>query len=76
MNNSKIREKYEYLQEMHSLLSSEMVSLQEEYLQQQLVLNYLKGFIRRNKLEEEYNYFMENAHEAWDEDLPFSYFTL
>lgn len=76
MNNSKIKEQYEYLREIHSLLSSEMVSLQEDHRQQQLELSYLKGFIRWKKLEEEYNYFMENAHEAWDENLPFSYFTL
>ena len=76
MNNSKIKERYEYLREIHSLLSSEMIALQEEHRQQQMELNYLTGFIRWKKLEVEYNYFMENVHEAWEDGLPFSYFTL
>ena len=39
-------------------------------------IKYLFGFISYKKLEEEYNYFRENAHEEFEEDLPFPTLTL
>lgn len=72
----KLKEQYEYLKELYSLLSSEMVHLQEDYRIQQLELNYLKAYIRWKHLEEEYNYFAQNAYEVQDSEFPFSYLTL
>lgn len=67
---------YEYLKELHQLLCSEMISLQDSYRIQQLEVNYLRAYIRWKHLEEEYNYFVQNAYEVQDEGKPFSYFTL
>ena len=39
-------------------------------------IKYLSAFISYKKLEEEYHYFRENAHEEYEEDLPFSTLTL
>ena len=39
-------------------------------------IKYLFGFISYKNLEEEYNYFRENAHEEFEEDLPFPTLTL
>ena len=39
-------------------------------------IKYLFGFISYKKLEEEYSYFRENAHEEFEEDLPFPTLTL
>ena len=75
-NLSKEQQQFQYLKEVHSLLSNEMVALQADHQRQQLELNYLRAFVRWKNLDEEYNYFAQNAHEAWDDDLPFSYLTL
>ena len=39
-------------------------------------MKYLQDFISYKKLEEEYYYFRENAHEEYEEDLPFPTLTL
>ena len=39
-------------------------------------LRYLNDFIRFKKMDEEYQYFRENAHEEQEENLPFPHFTL
>ncbi len=39
-------------------------------------IKYLDAFISYKKLEKEYRYFRENAHEEYDEDLPFPILTL
>lgn len=39
-------------------------------------LYYLWEFISYNKLEADFEYFKDNAHEQYDEDMPFSYLTL
>lgn len=39
-------------------------------------IKYLSAFISYKNLEEEYHYFCENAHEEYDEDLPFPTLTL
>lgn len=76
MNKKNELKSYEYLKELHQLLCSEMVALQDSYRIQQLEVNYLRACIRWKHLEEEYNYFVQNAYEVQDEDMPFSYFTL
>lgn len=39
-------------------------------------IKYLRAFVSYKKLEEEYHYFRENAHEEYEEDLPFPTLTL
>ena len=39
-------------------------------------LRYLHGFISYKKLYDEYLFFEKNAHEEYDDDLPFSHLTL
>lgn len=39
-------------------------------------IKYLSGFISYKNLDEEYGYFRENAHEEYEEDLPFPNLTL
>ncbi len=39
-------------------------------------IKYLRSFVSFKKLEEEYYYFRENAHEEYEEDLPFPTLTL
>ena len=71
-----LKEDYEYLKEVHSVLCNEMVSLEKECSRMRLEAAYMKSFIRWKGLEQEYNYFVKNAHEVWDDDMPFSYFAL
>jgi hypothetical protein len=39
-------------------------------------IRYLSDFISYKKLDEEYRYFRENAHEEYEDDLPFPILTL
>ena len=39
-------------------------------------IKYLRAFVSYKKLEEEYHYFRENAHEEYEENLPFPTLTL
>ena len=39
-------------------------------------IRYLSDFISYKKLDEEYRYFRENAHEEYEENLPFPTLTL
>ena len=49
--------------------------LQDQKIDREEIKN-LFGFISYKKLEEEYSYFRENAHEEFEEDLPFPTLTL
>lgn len=57
-------------------MSDFISSLVEDCKQNETDLRYLNEFIRYKKLDEEYQYFRKNAHEEYEEDLPFSYLTL
>lgn len=76
MSKSTEMKNYEYLKELFQLLCCEMTALQEDHRIKQLEVNYLRAYIRWKHLEDEYTYFAQNAYEAQDEDMPFSYFTL
>ena len=39
-------------------------------------LRYLNDFVRYKKLDEEFRYFREHAHEEYEPDLPFPHLTL
>lgn len=64
------------LQERFSEMSDFLSDLVEECKQNEVDLRYLNEFVRYKKLTDEYQYFRENAHEEYEEDMPFSYLTL
>ena len=68
---NKWKKKYEDLQEMFQ----EMSDYRQEVVTQQQVqaesLEYLSDYIAYKGLEEDFNYFRENAHRESDEDTPF-----
>lgn len=70
-NQNNWKKKYEDLQEMFQEMSD---YLQEVVTQQQVQaesLEYLSDYIAYKGLEEDFNYFRENAHRESDEDTPF-----
>lgn len=67
---------YQNLQERCTEMSDFISDLVEECKQSDVDLRYLNEFIRYKKLADEYQYFRENAHEEYEEDMPFSYLTL
>lgn len=67
---------YQNLQERYTEMSDFISDLVEDCKQNEADLRYLNEFIRYKKLTEEYQYFRENAHEEYEEDMPFSYLTL
>lgn len=67
---------YRNLQERYDEMSDFVSGLVEDQKRTEAELRYLTEFIHYKKLEEEYRYFCENAHEEYDEDLPFSRLTL
>lgn len=77
-NNKVLKEQniYQNLQdrcfEMSDLISSPV----EDCNHNEADLRYLNEFIRYKKLDEEYQYFRENAHEEYEEAMPFPYLTL
>lgn len=64
------------LQEQCSEMSAVIQELMADDKRNQDELGYLRDFIHYHKLDEEYRYFRENAHEERSEDMPFSYYTL
>lgn len=72
VENVKVQNLYAQLDEMRDLISS----LLEDQEIGQTEIRYLSGFISYKKTDEEYRYFRENAHEEYEEDLPFPHLTL
>lgn len=68
----KVQNLYAQLDAMRDLISS----LLKDQEIDQTEIRYLSGFISYKKMDEEYCYFRENAHEEYEEDLPFPYLTL
>ena len=68
----KVQDLYDQLDEMRDLISG-LLNDQEI---DQTEIKYLSGFISYKKLDEEYLYFRENAHEEYEKDLPFPTLTL
>jgi hypothetical protein len=77
-NNKVLKEQnaYQNLQERYSEMSDFLSGLVEDCKQYEADLRYLNEFIRYKKLNDEYQYFRENAHEEYEENMPFSYLTL
>lgn len=72
----KIQSRYQDLHERHQELSDYLSSLLDDYSRAEEELYYFTEFVRFKELEEEFRYFRENAHEEYEEDLPFPYLTL
>ena len=68
----KVQNLYAQLDEMRDLITS----LLEDQEIDQSEIRYLSDFISYKKMDEEYRYFRENAHEEYEEDLPFPHLTL
>lgn len=68
---NKTKQHYEYLKEVHSQLCDEMRSLQEDYHYLLKEVHLLHDFLHGKHLEDEYIYFVKNAYETHDEELPF-----
>lgn len=64
------------LQEQCTEMSAVIQDLMADAKRDQDELSYLRDFIHYYKLDENYHYFRENAHEECSEDMPFSYYTL
>ena len=67
---------YQNLQERYEEMSDYLLDLIEEHRCAKEELRYLKDFIHYKKLDEEFRYFREHAHEEYEPDLPFSHLTL
>ena len=63
---------YENYEELSGFLTS---ALDSQYRDME-EMRYLCEFIRYKDLDEEYNYFRENAHEVTIKDMPFPILTL
>lgn len=76
MAKNKKLKKLQDIQERYEEVSDYLTDLLDDYRRQEEELRYLRGYISYKKLEEEFCYFQRNAHEEYDEDLPFPYLTL
>jgi hypothetical protein len=77
-NNKVIKEQelYQNLQERYEEMNDFLLSLLDDHKHAEEDLKYLNAFIHYKKLDEEFRYFRENAHEEYEPDLPFPYLTL
>jgi hypothetical protein len=69
---TKYKNLLEHWSEMNDLISS----LLEDTDRYKTDIHYLSEFLYYKKLEEEYLYFRKNAHEEYEEDMPFPHLTL
>lgn len=72
----KIKKLYKNLQKVCFEMSDYISELSEDQKHNDAEWKYLSDFIHYKKLDEEYIYFRENAHEEVDENMPFSRLTL
>ena len=72
----KYKRKYKDLEELFDEMSSHLTNLVEESGYNYAMMKYLEEFIRYKNLSEEFLYFKENAHEEYEDDLPFAKLTL
>ena len=77
-NNKVIKEQnlYQNLQERYEELNDFLLDLIEDHKRTEENLKYLNDFIHYKKLDEEFHYFREHAHEDENSRLPFPYLTL
>lgn len=65
------KQKYKELEELFDDLSYEFRNLRDDKIRIEEENYYLKEFISFKKLDDEYLFFKNNAHEADDPDNPF-----
>ena len=77
-NNKVIKEQniYQNLQERYQEMNDFLLELTDDHKRSEEDLRYLSDFIHYKKLDEEFHYFKEHAHEDVDSELPFSYLVL
>ena len=71
-----LQDRYDNLQIYCQEMCEHVQELEYELSQAHNELRYLHGFISYKKLYDEYLFFEKNAHEEYDNDLPFSHLTL
>lgn len=67
---------YQNLLERYEEMNDYLLELIDESKRQETDLRYLNAFIHFKKLDEEFRYFKENAHEEQEPELPFPYLSL
>ena len=77
-NNKVIKEQNidQNLQERYEEMNDFLLDLIEDHKRTEENLKYLNDFIHYKKLDEEFHYFREHAHEDENSGLPFPYLTL
>ena len=77
-NNKVIKEQnvYQNLQERYEEMNDFLLDLIEDHERAEEDLKYLKDFVHYKRLDEEFRYFREHAHEDENSELPFPYLTL
>ncbi len=68
----KEQKKYQNLQERYEEMSDYLLDLMEN----EEDLKYLKDFVHYKRMDEEFRYFREHAHEDENSELPFPYLVL
>ena len=67
---------YQSLRECYEEMNDYLLDLIEEHRRTEEDLRYLNDFVHYKKLDEEFRYFREHAHEDENSELPFPYLTL
>ena len=67
---------YMRLNKQYQILSEYMQEVDEDNHMLATELNYYASFVTWKKLNEDFAYFRKNAHEEYDENLPFPALTL
>lgn len=70
------KKQYRSLQDRYDEMHEYLLELIKDHNRTLAELRYLSEFINYKNLEDEFQYFQRNAHEEYDEDLPFSRLTL
>lgn len=67
---------YQSLRECYEEMNDYLLDLIDEHRRTEEDLRYLNDFVHYKKLDEEFRYFREHAHEDENLELPFPYLTL
>ena len=67
---------YQNLRECYEEMNDYLLDLIDEHRRTEEDLRYLNDFVHYKKLDEEFRYFGEHAHEDENSELPFPYLTL
>lgn len=73
---SKQKKNYQDLQERYMEMNAYLLELIDEHRCTEEDLRYFHDFVHYKKLDEEFHYFREHAHEDENSELPFPYLVL